>query len=297
MKRPEYIKPDFTKGPYPEPQTIDGEKTPPEGTAYPKKDGALFSGHAIGTSIPPEEERGPFVQHVGEGLHPSFSLEFENKIPFIAGNVHSHTGLLLFALALNMRPKVIIETGTSYGYSTMFLAKVCELWGAGKVYTFDVNDDVAPEIRENVHVECIQENVITGLPKLLKEVEWVDFVFIDAWKKLALFEFSLLESHIPDGGIVAFHDTQALNTGRTLYRYVEKKCRTYDAMLFDGVCSKDNPHDFYGNADDRGLYVLRKRMGNVFLGFPDSGTEYVGDLLVMPKNSDGPPFVYDRIKE
>jgi predicted O-methyltransferase YrrM len=287
----EFTKPDYTKGPYPPHNSVGGEKLPANGTAQPRKEGPILTAETddmpIGLSFPPEGNKdgdfGPYIMRTGEGLPNSFSVSFENKQTYHSGNVHPHTGMILFALALNLRPKVIVETGTFSGYSTMYLAKACEVWGEGKVYTIDTNAKfVEQETKDNPYIECITNDSRAALPKLLEKLGEVQFAFIDSWKRIAYTEFSLVEPYIAEGGIVAFHDTQFLNTGRALYNKVmANHADKYDTMLFTGFPHKDNGHRFFGNADDRGLFIIRKKTTkDPFLDVKDWGSRNLGSKLV-----------------
>lgn len=288
---------DFTKKDYsivepiPIGISVRGKKCPPDGDEEPRKTGGiLLNGQddmPVGLSNPiggnPAGDFGPFVQRCGEGLPNSFTLDFTNDLKFSPGNVHPHTGLLMYALGLNLRPKVIIETGTFFGYSTMYLAKICETWGEGKVYTFDCNDKlVEQEIKDNPYIEFIHGYSHVKLPILLNRVGEVHMAFIDAWKRQCFQEFKMIEPNLAEGGIVVFHDTQFLNTGRTLYETIMRDYSDrYDTMFFSAFAHKDNPHKFFGNADDRGLMVIRKKPKvDMFYDVPDYASRQYGRRLV-----------------
>ncbi len=282
-----FAKRDYSKGPYPEPHSVGEERLPPFGTYEPKADttrpGPWAAEHAIGTSKSGEGDFSPYVHYSGEGLFHSFSLDFPSNIPFALSGIHPHVGLMLFTLAFNCRPDVVIETGTNLGYSTQFLAKACELWGSGKVYTIDPEQDrIHEDVKNNPYIECIKGLSDTALPELCEKVKQVDFVFLDSWKRLALNEFSMVEPFVVDGGIVAFHDTQFLNSGHTLYDIIDNNFPGWDKMLFCGTPHKENPHRYTGHVDDVGLYVLRKREENPFLDVPDFHNEQHGDHQVAP---------------
>lgn len=277
MEKLDYEKRAFP-GPYPEPHTIDGKKMPPDGDAQPEhddRDPPMMTSHPIGVSYSAGQDFGPYTDHKGEGLYHSFKLDFTNDIPYNSGGIHPHTGLLLFSLAFNMRPDVIIETGTFYGTSTLYLAKACEIWGQGKVYTIDPAPQyVHPSILKNPYIEYIEGMSEVELPKLIRRVGQVDMAFLDSWKRLSMTEFDLIGPHVVDGGIVAFHDTQFLNSGRTFYDMMQKRlslpaCPDWDQMLFAGTPHVDNPHRYFGNADDRGFFVIRKREADPFLDVAD----------------------------
>ena len=266
---------------YPEAHTIDGEKVPPDGTEQPLSEGGgiacKMKSRPIGLSYPAGQDFGPYIQYCGEGLMPSFMLDFANNIPFSCGNVHPHTAIMLYALALNQRPKTIIETGTFYGYSTFFLAQALKLWNDpdSQLYTIDPDDSLISEaILRHPFITVVKARSELSIPTLIsdlreKDSEFaVDFAFIGSWKRLALAEFILIYPFIPYGGIVVFHDTQFLNTGHTLYTTIHNtyvQSGEFEQILFSGTPDPNNPHKYFGNADDRGLMVIRKKEPNPFL--------------------------------
>ncbi len=285
-----FIKPDYKVGPYPQHHSVGGKSIVWAPHAQPRMTGGVLKadtddipiGLSYGVNGNKDGDFGPYIQRCGEGLPNSFSLDFTNGLKFCAGNLHPHTGLMLFSLALNLRPEAIIETGTAKGYSTMFLAKACEIWGEGKVYTIDTQKDIAhPEIRNNPYVECITDLGTNAIKRLGEQGMEFQMGFLDSWKRMALQEFRELDPLLAEGGIVAFHDTQFLNTGKTLFDTINAQySKTYDLMLFSGFPHKDNGHKFLGNADDRGLFVIRKRpTKDPFINAGDWGTKTMGSGL------------------
>lgn len=282
-------------GPWPEAHSLDGTpetKMPPDGGAQPtyrpeEEAGRTWHPYrAIGMSVPAGQDFGPYIDYLGEGLAHTFKLDFSTSLPFSAGGIHPHHGLLLFALALNLRPHAIIETGTFMGYSTLFLAKACEIWGQGTVYTIDPDEGmVSEEVKSHPHVEYIKGRSDDGtLTRLLAQLGEVDMVFLDSWKRLSLWEFMQVHPYVPENGIVAFHDTQWLDSGRTLYE-ATARMPGWEQMLFTGVPKKDNPHCYYGSADCRGLYVMRRSMARPFLDAPDANHGLFGRNQVAPRMS------------
>jgi len=301
----EFHKPDFTNRPYPEAHTVcngQKDKLPPDGEGQPESSFvnrassfvsppvyAMLDEMVIGLSYPSGQDFGPYVQHSGEGLHPHMELPigFENRIPISAGNIHPHTGIMLFALCLNQRPKVVIETGTFYGFSTMFLLKAMEMWGEGVVYTIEPNQDLIDEvIKDHPQVRCIEGLSEEEIGNIVEEAGEVQFAFLDSYKRNSYREFELLEPHMPEGAIIVFHDTQFLDTGRTLHKYIKRDWgSTWESMLFSGQSHRINSHRFFGNADDRGLFVIRKINRDPFLRVADSESQMYGTGNIFGKNT------------
>ena len=287
-------------GPYPEAHTIAGQKVPPDGPAQPPSNRMMWASNQpmpVGLSYPGTQDLGPYRQHCGEGLPPSFVLDFGNSIPFSCGSVHSHTALMLFTYVLNQRPLAVVETGTFHGYSTFFMAEALRLLGdGGKVYTIDPEPKlIPPSVANHPNVELVKGYGDKVLPGLLADLGEVQFAFLDSWKRMAYAEFCIVHPYLPAGGMAVFHDTQFLNTGYALYRnfsirgtgdgWEEKKisCHPdYDVMLFAGTPHRENPHRYFGNCDDRGLLVLRKREADPFLHVRDMNSAEMHDRMVAP---------------
>lgn len=65
-------------------------------------------------------------------------IDLYNKPASWPACVSPETGLLIHALVRNIRPSVVVETGTCHGASTIWIAAALELnGGAGVIHTFD----------------------------------------------------------------------------------------------------------------------------------------------------------------
>jgi predicted O-methyltransferase YrrM len=287
-----FNKPNFTrvkKEQFPEPHSLDGKKLPPDGEAQPEGDMFLEEGPMpIGLSYPDEVDFGPYIQRCGEGHGKEMNLDLSPDIPYSAGNIHAHTALLLYSLVLNQRPTNVVETGTFYGYSTWFIAEALRYWNeGGMVFTLDPEQElIADCVKEHPNVECIPARSEVSLRPLAEDLQEIHFAFLDSWKRLSIFEFWAVDKFMVPGGIIAFHDTQFLNTGRSLYGYlrfvIKVEQHGYDFVMFSGTPHIENPHQYFGNADDRGLLVLRKREPKPFLNVRDAGTDEWGDSMIIP---------------
>ena len=251
-------------GPYPTAHTIEGDENrrlPPDGDAVPERGDVCY-----GLSYPGGQDFGPYVQRLAQPNQRLDDMMDATGIPYSAGNAHAHSAMMLFSLELNCAPEVIVETGTFYGYTTWYLAQACLFQGFGKVYTIDPEPKLIPDkVRNHPNVEVITGKSQEVLPGLLKKLGEVQVAFLDAYKRQCLQEITIVNDFIPEGGLIITHDTAMLNTGETLAN-IAYSLSNYDTMLFAGRPHKDDPHKFFGNADDRGLMVLRKRETDPFLG-------------------------------
>jgi len=118
----------------------------------------------------------------------------------------------MFKVLLHIiRPKRILEIGTSIGFSTTILAKVAKEYG-GKVITLDIDPDVAANARKNFEREGVSdviEIMIGDAEEIISKFddESFDIVFQDSAKELYL---PMLEESLRvlrKGGIFLIDDT------------------------------------------------------------------------------------------
>jgi len=101
--------------------------------------------------------------------------------------VGEDTARFLQATVIGLGAKRIVELGTSFGYSTLFLAQAAQRTG-GKVTTYDMSAAKQAYARQQLakaglaaHVEWKTGDAV----KLLEEESaGVDFVLLDLWKNL-----------------------------------------------------------------------------------------------------------------
>lgn len=131
------------------------------------------------------ERRGPFVPPAADGQDP-------NMYP-----VGPRTGRLLNILAGSLEAPTILEIGTSYGYSAIWLAEAARSSG-GRVITMEMHDYKVVHAREMVeragladHVEFMVGDAVAMIEALACRI---DFVLLDLWKDLYV---PCLEAFLP----------------------------------------------------------------------------------------------------
>lgn len=120
-------------------------------------------------------------------------------------SVGVETAIFLNSLIKSAKPPLILEIGTSYGYSTIWLAEAAQSFG-GKVISLE-NDSVkasyAREMLENAGltniVEIIEGDALTFLEKTKLNF---DFVLLDIWKELYMPCFDLFFPKLNKGAWV-----------------------------------------------------------------------------------------------
>lgn len=120
-------------------------------------------------------------------------------------------GSLLYNLVRAVRPETVVEFGTSFGISTLYLAAAVRDNGAGRVVTTELSPDKAAAARRTF-AETGLDDVITLLEGDARETLGglgapADFVLLDGWKDLCLPVLRLLEPRLAPGTLVVADDT------------------------------------------------------------------------------------------
>jgi predicted O-methyltransferase YrrM len=120
--------------------------------------------------------------------------------------VGRETGTLLNILAKAIKAQVIVELGTSYGYSTVWLAEAARKTG-GKVISLDLSaekQDYASQVLRRAglatHVEFLPGDARETLASLPGPF---DFVLVDLWKDLYISCFDLFYPKLNPGAFIA----------------------------------------------------------------------------------------------
>lgn len=125
------------------------------------------------------------------------------------------TGEFLHVMAAQMKPRTIIELGTSAGYSALWMGSAAAEYG-GKVYTIDSSSmkvDMARTYIERAglsdSIEVVHAPIADALERSPEEWEWdtpIDMVFLDADKKNYLRFFKMLEPHLSSTAFIFADD-------------------------------------------------------------------------------------------
>lgn len=101
--------------------------------------------------------------------------------------VGAEAGHLLHALIVARKARRIVELGTSYGYSTLFLAEAARQTG-GKVLTFEKAEEKQASARKSIKQAGLADHVEWNLGDAVALLEETpgpfDFVLLDLWKEL-----------------------------------------------------------------------------------------------------------------
>jgi len=110
-----------------------------------------------------------------------------------------------------IRPDLIVETGTRFGGSALFMAHMLDVLGKGGIITIDVDDSIArpahPRIRY-VHGSSADERLVTtALCKRAPDEVCMVVLDSDHSKAHVLAELNLLASYVSAGSFLVVEDT------------------------------------------------------------------------------------------
>ncbi|SRR5690606_27674544 len=119
--------------------------------------------------------------------------------------VGAEVGNFLRALAIGRKPQRILELGTSYGYSTLFLADAARVCGA-RVVTVDLDPAKQAYAREQLERAGLAEHVEfrCGDAREVVAADGGDFglVLLDVWKTLYLPCFEAVYPKLAEEGAI-----------------------------------------------------------------------------------------------
>jgi predicted O-methyltransferase YrrM len=116
------------------------------------------------------------------------------------------TATILNLLIKGAKAKVILEVGSSYGYSTMYLAEAARETG-GKVISLELVEEKVRYAREQLARAKLEKFVDFRLGSALDTLAQLDgpfeFVLIDLWKDLYVPCLELIYDKLAPGALVA----------------------------------------------------------------------------------------------
>jgi predicted O-methyltransferase YrrM len=116
------------------------------------------------------------------------------------------TGQLINLLAKEAGAKTIVEVGSSFGYSTVWLAEAARETG-GKVISLEIRPEKQANARASIERAGLSGLVEFRLGDARESIAQlspgVDFVLLDLWKDLYIPCFDLLYPKLADGAFIA----------------------------------------------------------------------------------------------
>jgi predicted O-methyltransferase YrrM len=125
--------------------------------------------------------------------------------------VSAEGGNLLYALTRAARPQTVVEFGTSFGISTIFLAAAIIDNRAGHIFTTEMSAVKVRAAQDNLRQSGVDDpvTVLAGdARETLADVPGpVGLVLLDGWKDLYLPVLHLLEPRLAPGALVIADDS------------------------------------------------------------------------------------------
>ena len=154
-------------------------------------------------------------------------------------SVGREAGMLLYLLATGAQSRRILELGTSYGYSTVWLGAAARATG-GKVVSLELKEFKIEHARQaltraglSTRVEFHAGDCLDTLKSLTGPF---DFVLLDVWKDLYLPCLELVHPKLAPGGIIAADNMvlpQSARPHADAYRAQVRKLGDMDSVLLD----------------------------------------------------------------
>ncbi len=154
-------------------------------------------------------------------------------------SVGRDAGMLLYLLATGAQSRRILELGTSYGYSTVWLAAAARATG-GKVMSLELKETKIEHARQaltraglSTRVEFYAGDCLDTLKALPGPF---DFVLLDVWKDIYLPCFELVHPKLAPGGVIAADNMLLPESARPhadAYRKAVRAAGDLDSVLLD----------------------------------------------------------------
>jgi predicted O-methyltransferase YrrM len=155
--------------------------------------------------------------------------------------ISAEGGKLLYAVTRAIRPRTVVEFGTSYGISTLYLAAAVTDNGTGHVFTTELSRKKATAARANLDEAGVGDavTILAGdaLETLSDVPGPVGLALLDGWKDLYLPVLRLLEPKLAPGALVAGDDSTFPALADYL-EYVRDPANGYVSVAFpveDGI--------------------------------------------------------------
>ena len=150
--------------------------------------------------------------------------------------ISAEAGQLLYALVRSARPQTVVEFGTSFGISTIYLAAaVTDNGGTGRVVSTELSQRKVDAATANLAEAGVggAVTILAGdaLETLADVAGPVGLVLLDGWKDLCLPVLRLLEPRLAPGALVVADDITFASMAEYL-DYVRDPAHGYVTVAF-----------------------------------------------------------------
>ena len=138
-------------------------------------------------------------------------LDFYGRLKDLPLAVSRETGTLLYMLARGCRAQNVVEFGTSFGLSTLYLAAALRDNGGGRLITTEFEPSKVARAKENLAAagldDLVEVRVGDALQTLAADLpETVDLLLLDGAKALYPEVLSMVENRLRAGALVLADD-------------------------------------------------------------------------------------------
>ena len=149
--------------------------------------------------------------------------------------VDRDAGRLLYTLVRGCAPGRVVEFGTSFGISTIYMAAAVRDRGGGAVITSEIHESKAERAREYIReaglTDFVEMRIGDALETLADFARETSFVFLDGWKNLYLPVLRLLEPSLLPGALVVADDIHLFPDAlRPYLEYVRDPANGYESV-------------------------------------------------------------------
>ncbi|WP_239153328.1 O-methyltransferase [Virgisporangium aliadipatigenens] len=177
----------------------------------------------------------PVGPYAGGSFEASSAGERADALESVYMPISARGGELLYSLVRATRPQTVVEFGTSYGISTLYLAAAVRDNGAGRVYSTELSATKIAHARANLAAAGLDAwvDIVAGdARETLRDVPGpIGLVLLDGWKDLYLTVLCLLEPRLAPGALVIGDDIEMAATAQYL-AYVRDPANGYVSTAF-----------------------------------------------------------------
>ena len=131
--------------------------------------------------------------------------------------------------------KNIVEFGTSFGISTIYMAEAARQTG-GKVISSELIESKAVKALNNITEAGLNDFVEIRIGDAMETLRGlsapIDFLFLDGWKDLYLPLFQMLEPLLHSGTLI-YADNMDMNGTQDYANYLSEKQKKYATQIVD----------------------------------------------------------------
>ena len=200
-------------------------------------------------------------------LHPRLIRAFERT-----GHLDHCLGMQLYILAKTLTPKVIIETGTYFGYTAACIGVALHELGSGVLYTIDNDQRIEEEqvpVADRAEALCVSLD-LGDYCVPAKGCSWekteeigekhgpIQLAHIDAGhtEEECRNDFEAIVKHLAPDGIIAIHDVVTLKGPRMALEAL-RKTGQWDSITVPVKTHYSEKH----NRPSCGLAILQRKSG------------------------------------